>query len=60
MVSSLVNDEMVYPEHVLHNKDRVEIITNLMSYGPREEWINNVQITKAKRIIRELKNVSSY
>ena len=54
MVSAVVNDRMVGPEYVLHNKDRVRIITDLLSYGPREEWLEIVQTTKAKRRIKEL------
>jgi GTP pyrophosphokinase len=54
MVSAVVNDKMVGPEYVLHNKDRVRILTDLLSYGPREEWLEIVQTTKAKRRIREL------
>jgi GTP pyrophosphokinase len=53
MVSAVVNDKIVDPDYVLHNKDRVRIITDIMSYGPREEWIDKVQTTKAKRRIRE-------
>lgn len=53
MVSAVVNDKMVDPDYVLHNKDRVRIITDIMSYGPREEWIDKVQTTKAKRKIKE-------
>ena len=53
MVSAVVNDKMVDPDYVLHNKDRVRIIADIMSYGPREEWIDKVQTTKAKRKIKE-------
>ncbi len=53
MVSAIVNNKTVEPDYVLHNKDRVRIITDIMSYGPREEWINKVQTTKAKRKIKE-------
>ena len=53
MVSAIVNDKTVDPDYILHNKDRVRIITDIMSYGPREEWIDKVQTTKAKRKIRE-------
>ena len=56
MVSAVVNDKMVDPDYILHNKDRVRIITDIMSYGPREEWIDKVQTTKAKRKIREFNN----
>ena len=53
MVSAVVNDKMVDPDYVLHNKDRVRIITDIMSYGPREEWIDKAKTTYARRKIRE-------
>ena len=53
MVSAVVNDKVVEADYVLHNKDRVRIITDILSYGPREEWIDKVKTTKAKRKIRE-------
>ncbi len=53
MVSAVVNDKMVDPDYILHNKDRVRVITDIMSYGPREDWIDKVQTTKAKRKIKE-------
>ena len=53
MVSAVVNDKVVDADYVLHNKDRVRIITDILSYGPREEWIDKVQTTKAKRKIKE-------
>lgn len=53
MVSAIVNDKTVEPEYVLHNKDRVRVITDIMSYGPREEWSDIVKTTKAKRKIKE-------
>ncbi len=56
MISAIVNDKMVTPDCVLHSKDRVRIITDIMSYGPREEWIDKVQTTKAKRRIKEFNN----
>jgi len=55
MVSAVVNDKAVEADYVLHNKDRVRIITDILSYGPREEWIDKVKTTKAKRKIREFK-----
>lgn len=55
MVSAIVNDKIVEPDYILQNKDRVRIITDIMSYGPREEWIDKVQTTKAKRKIKEFK-----
>lgn len=53
MVSAVVNDKVVDPEYELKNKDRVRIITDVLSYGPREEWLDKVQTTKAKRKIKE-------
>lgn len=53
MVSAIVNDKAVDADYVLHNKDRVRIITDILSYGPREEWIDKAKTTKAKRRIRE-------
>lgn len=56
MVAAVVNDRMADVDYVLHNKDRVRIITDIMSYGPREDWIDKVQTTRARRKIREFKN----
>ena len=53
MVSAIVNDKPVKADYVLQNKDRVRIITDILSYGPREEWLDKVRTTKAKRKIRE-------
>lgn len=53
MISAVVNDKTVNPDYILKNKDRVRIITDIMSYGPREEWLDKVQTTKAKRKIKE-------
>lgn len=53
MVSAIVNDKAVDTDYVLHNKDRVRIITDILSYGPREDWIDKAKTTKAKRKIRE-------
>ena len=53
MVGAVVNDKPVDVDYVLQNKDRVRIITDDLSYGPREEWIDKVKTTKAKRKIKE-------
>ena len=37
MVCAFVNDECVSVDYVLKNKDRVRIITDILSYGPRKE-----------------------
>ncbi len=56
LVSAIVNDEYVNVDHVLHNKDRVKIITDNMSFGPRQEWINKAQTTLAKKEIKGFKH----
>lgn len=53
MVASIVNDEYVPIDYQLKNKDRVKIITDELSYGPREDWIEKATTTHAKRKIRE-------
>ncbi len=52
MVGAVVNNKLVPPEYVLHNKDRVRIVTDIMSYGPREEWIDVVKTSGAKEKIK--------
>ncbi len=53
MVGAFVNDEYVPIDYVLHNKDRVRIITDDLSYGPREEWLDKTVTTRARKKIRE-------
>ena len=53
MVGVFVNDEFVPIDYVLRNKDRVRIVTDELSYGPREDWIDKVQTSLAKRKIKE-------
>ena len=53
MVAAVVNDEYVDIGKPLQNKDRVRIITDELSYGPREDWINKTVTTNAKRKIKE-------
>ena len=53
MVGVFVNDEFVSIDYVLRNKDRVRIVTDELSYGPREDWIDKVQTSLAKRKIKE-------
>lgn len=55
MVGAFVNDEYVPIDYILQNKDRVKIITDELSYGPREDWINKAQTTKAKKRILDFK-----
>jgi len=53
MVAAIVNDEYVPIDYKLKNKDRVRIITDIFSFGPREEWLEKVKTSTAKRKIRE-------
>ena len=53
MVGVFVNDEYVPIDYVLKNKDRVRIVTDDLSYGPREDWIEKAQTSHARRKIRE-------
>jgi len=53
MVASVVNDEYVPVDYQLKNKDRVRIITDNLSFGPREDWIEKAQTSHAKRKIKE-------
>ena len=58
VVGAVVNDRFVDVDYELHNKDRVRIITDIMSFGPKEEWMDKVQTTKAKRKIIEFNKPS--
>ena len=53
MVGAFVNDEYVPIDYALQNKDRVRIVTDDLSYGPREDWIDKAHTSLAKRKIRE-------
>jgi len=53
MVGALVNDEYVPIDYVLKNKDRVRIVTDDLSFGPRKEWLDKAHTTHAKRKIKE-------
>lgn len=53
MVAAQVNNEYVDVMTELKNKDRVKIITDDLSYGPREDWEDKAVTTYAKRKIRE-------
>ena len=55
MVGAFVNDEYVPIDYILKNKDRVRIITDELSYGPREDWMDKAYTSYAKRKIREFK-----
>ena len=53
MVGVFVNDEYVPIDYILQNKDRVRIITDILSYGPREDWLDKVVTTQAKQQIKQ-------
>lgn len=53
MVGVFVNNEFVPIDYTLKNKDRVRIVTDELSYGPRENWIDKAQTSLAKRKIKE-------
>ena len=53
MVAAIVNNEYVPINYVLHSKDRVRIITDELSFGPREDWIEIAKTSYAKKKIRE-------
>ena len=55
LVAAEINGKFVLPEHVLRNKDRVKIISDVYSFGPKENWINIAKTTNAKRMIKEFK-----
>ncbi len=52
-VGAYVNDGIKPPFHVLHNMDRIQIITNDLASGPNEEWLKDAKTAKAKRKIKE-------
>ena len=58
IIAAIVNDKLVDANYVLHNKDRVKIITDVKSRGPREEWLGDVQTTKARSRIKEFNGIS--
>ena len=55
MVGVLINGKYAMPETILHNKDIVKVITNNYSYGPRDNWLDVVKTTQAKRKIKEFR-----
>ena len=57
MVGAFVNNEYVPVDYVLQNKDRVRIVTNDLSYGPREEWLDIAKTSLAKSKIKEFNKV---
>ncbi len=52
--SAIVNNRHVSLDYTLHNKDRVQIIMDYLSKGPKNEWLNFAVTSKARRRIKEL------
>lgn len=55
LLGAEINGELSLPEQELHNKDRVRIITNDYSFGPKHNWQSFAKTTLAKRKIEEFK-----
>lgn len=53
MIGALVNNELVPLNYVLKNKDRVRILTDELSFGPKDEWLEFAKTSNARRKIRE-------
>jgi len=52
-IGAQVNDEYVGVNYILKNKDRVKVLTDELSFGPKPEWENIAKTTYARRRIRE-------
>lgn len=52
MVGAFVNDEVVPIDYTLRNKDRVKIITDVLSFGSRDDWESKAHTSLAKIKIR--------
>lgn len=53
MVGGFVNDKYVPIDYTLQNKDRVRIITDDLSFGPRDDWEEKAHTSYAKKRIRD-------
>lgn len=54
MVGVFVNDVYVPVDYILQNKDRVRIVTDDLSFGPREGWEKIAHTSYAKKMIKEI------
>jgi len=53
MIAAIVNDEITTFDYVLKNNDRVRIVTDPKVYVPKDDWLDKVVTTNAKRKITE-------
>ena len=51
LVGAKVNDEIVPIDYILKNKDRVIALTDDLSYGNRELWIDKANTAYAQKKI---------
>ena len=53
MIAAIVNDEAVPFDYRLKNNDRVRIVTDSKVFVPKDNWLDMVATTHARRKIRE-------
>lgn len=57
MVGVFVNNEYVPVDYELQNNDRVRIVTDDLSFGIREDWIDKTHTSLAKKKIKEFRKI---
>ncbi len=53
MIASIVNDQAVPFDYKLQNNDRVRIVTDSKVFVPKDDWLNKVVTTNARRKIMD-------
>ena len=53
MIAAIVNDQSVPFDYKLKNNDRVRIVTDSKVFVPKDDWLDKVATTHAKRKIKE-------